>query len=232
MNGETLVGQVTQKARDTFPSLEITPAQYASMRYPKLIPIMRFTCHQYTLDEFGNLFTMETSAMGGIMKLSTLVFTPSSGKAVPFLLIDTMEMKKKHLAYVEYYDCTAHRATLPCAEGQREEFSSLPDYAEKPAWYVSQRTAYSLIKGGEGADPKVLETMVLTCVDRYLAGAKVASADPANLDGLRAFQADMLNLGNPSSETLNKVLGEAGARTMFQTAIMPIEPLQNPQIIQ
>lgn len=232
MSGGTLAAQVVQKAKSAFLALEITPAQYAAMSYPRLIPIMRFTCLQYALDGFGNLFTMDTSAMGGLMKLTTLVFTPSSGKEVPFLLIDTMEMRKKRLAYVEYYDCTARGASLPGMEGQGQEFAALPDYTEKPAWYVSRRTPYSLIKGGQGADPQALEAMVLTCADRYLAGAKAAPADPANLEGLRTFQADMLNLGNPSSETLNKVLGEEGARAMFQNSIMPVPPTENQQIIQ
>ena len=38
--------QVTQKALAAFPAREVTPATYASMKYPKLIPMMRFTCHQ------------------------------------------------------------------------------------------------------------------------------------------------------------------------------------------
>lgn len=223
MNGGTIVSQVIQKALAAFPAVEVTPAQYASMRYPKFLPMMRFTCRQYALEGFGNLFTMETRAMGGMMKLSTMVFTPYSGKSVPFFLVDTMEMKKKRLAYVEYYDCTAKGASLPESEGQRLEFASLPDYAEKPAWYTSRRTPWSLIKGGEGADTAALEAMVLTCVDRYLEGAKRAPSDPANLEGLRDFQRDMLTLGNPSSGTLSKVLGKEGAELAFKTAIMPVE---------
>ena len=211
------------QASGAFPASEVTQAAYAAMRYPRLVPMMRFTTRQYALEGFGNLFTMDTSAMGGLMKLTTLVFTPSSGVKVPFLLIDTMEMRKKRLAYVEYYDCTAKGAALPESEGQRAEFAALPDYAEKPAWYVERRTPYSLIKGGEGADAGALESMVRTCLGRYLRAAGGAEHDPASLEGLRAFQRDMLTLGNPSSAALEKVLGREGAKVMFRTAIMPVE---------
>ena len=224
MSGKTVIEQVIGKATAAFPAREITPPQYAAMKYLKWLPMMRFVCRQYTLKGFGNLFTMETHAMGGLMKLSTMVFTPYSGKSVPFLLVDTMEMKKKRLAYVEYYDCTAKGASMPESERQAAEFAALPDYAEKPAWYVSRRTPYSLIKGGEGADDAALEAMILTCVDRYLNAAKDAPIDPDNLPGLRDFQHDMLVLGNPSSGTLNKVLGKEGAELAFKTAIMPVEP--------
>lgn len=218
----SITSLATELAKATFSAREITPTAYAAMKYPRLIPMMRFTCHQYELEGYGNLFTMDTRAMGGLMQLSTVVFTPWAGAAVPFLLIDTMQMKKKNLAYVEYYDCTASGATLPEAEAQRAEFAQLPDYAEKPAWYVDRRTPYSLIKGGEEADPQALEAMVCTCLERYLSGAAVAPKDPANLEGLKAFQQDMLCLGNPSSATLNKVLGVQGAEEMFRSAIMPV----------
>ena len=58
MNHETVIGQVIQKAGLAFPALEITPSQYASMRYPKILPMMRFSCRQYTLKGFGNLFSI------------------------------------------------------------------------------------------------------------------------------------------------------------------------------
>lgn len=211
------------RAAEAFPASEVTQAAYAAMKYPKFIPMMRFTTRQYALEGFGNLFTMDTTAMGGLMKLTTLVLTPSSGGNVPFLLIDTMEMRKKRLAYVEYYDCTAGGASLPESEGQGAEFAALPDYGEKPAWYVPRRTPYSLIKGGEGADAGALSAMVRTCLERYLRAAGTARRDSASLEGLRAFQRDMLTLGNPSSATLEKVLGKEGAKVMFRTAIMPVE---------
>ncbi len=210
-------------AKSAFSARDITPPAYAAMKYPRLLPVMRFRCRQYELKGYGNLFVMDTRAMGGLMQLSTVVFTPCSGAAVPLLLIDTMQMKKKNLAYVEYYDCTASGACLPEAEGQRAEFADIPDYSEKPAWYVDRRTPYSLIKGGEGADPRALEDMVRTCLERYLRGAAAAPKDPDNLPRLKAFRQDMLRLGNPSSETLNKVLGERGAEEMFLSVIMPVK---------
>ena len=65
--------------------------------------------------------------------------------------------------------------------------------------------------------------MVKTCLGRYLRAAGTARRHSANLEGLRAFQRDMLTLGNPSSGTLNKVLGKEGAEEMFKRAIMPVE---------
>lgn len=213
---------VAELAKQILDVKEITPAQYASMKYPKLLPMMRFTVHQYEIEGFGHMMTMDTKAMGGMMKLSTIVLTPDSGKRLPFFLLDTMEMKKKSLAYVEYYDCTKDGAKLPGADGQLEEFKALPDYAETPSWYVDRRTPYSLIKGGEGAPMEELNQMILTCAKRYFEAVKGAETDAENLIGLKVFQKDMCTLGNPSTNTMTKVLGADGARTFFETVIMPV----------
>ncbi len=218
----TLTAQVTDLLRSRFALTEITPAAHAQMKYPKYLPMMRFTVHQYRAEGFGHFMTMETKAMGGLMRLSTLVFTPGEGANVPFLLIDTMDMKKKRLAYVEYYDCTAEGASLPESENQAAEFAQLPDYAETPAWYVERRTPYSLIKGGAQADPEALARMVLTCAERYARAAAAAPKNAANLAGLRAFQRDMIEKGNPSSGAMSKVLGADGAKEFFKNVIMKI----------
>ena len=65
--------------------------------------------------------------------------------------------------------------------------------------------------------------MVLTCLKRYLDTAKKAPKDLNNLIGLKNFQQEMLDKGNPSGDTLNKVLGKEGARIFFETVIMPVD---------
>ena len=92
--------------QDKFALKEITPEKYRTMGGP----LMRFFLEQYNVEGLGNLCVLKTKAMLGLMQLVTVVVTPSSGKNVPFLLVDTMDMGKKHLCYVEYYDCTADGA--------------------------------------------------------------------------------------------------------------------------
>ncbi len=53
---------------------------------------------------------------------------------------------------------------------------ALADYDETPAWYVSRRTPYSLIKGGRDADEQSLKGMVLTCARRCLTAARTGMA--------------------------------------------------------
>ena len=201
---------------------ETTPEEYASMKYPKLIPMMRFETHCFRIEDFGDLFLMETKAMGGAMKLLTLSFMPNKGKNVPYLLIDTMSMKNKALAYVEYYDCTGKALEFKELNDIKTKYASVPDYAEKEAWYVKERMPASLIKGGEGADEAVLYEMVMESVRAYLSISERESKDPENLKGLESFRQRMLTEGNPSSGTMEKVLGKEGSIRFYKQCIMPL----------
>ncbi|MBR2605605.1 MAG: hypothetical protein IKE11_07985 [Clostridia bacterium] len=201
--------------KERFELREITPGKYRTMGSL----MMRFRLEQYEVDGLGNLCVLRTKAMLGLMKLVTVVVTPSSGKNVPFLLIDTMDMGKKHLCYVEYYDCTAAGADRDLLLAAGAPYADVADYAEKPAWYVSERMAGSLIKTGDRAR---LEQMALDALAAYREQAAAAPVNAENIVGLRAFQRRMVREGNPSTAALTRTLGKEGAEAFFQTVVMPV----------
>ena len=201
--------------KERFELREITPEKYRTMGSP----MMRFLLEQYEVDGLGNLCVLRTKAMLGLMKLVTVVVTPSSGKNVPFLLIDTMDMGKKHLCYVEYYDCTAAGADRDLLLAAGAPYADVEDYAEKPAWYVSERMAGSLIKTGDRAR---LEQMARDALAAYREQVAAAPVKAENIPGLRAFQRRMVREGNPSTAALTRTLSKEGAEAFFQTVVMPV----------
>ena len=201
--------------QEKFPLKKITPEKYRTMGSL----LMRFHLEQYEVEGLGNLCVLKTRAMLGLMNLLTVVVTPGSGKNVPFLLIDTMDMGKKHLCYVEYYDCTADGADRDRLLAASAPYGDVPDYAEKPAWYVKERMEGSLIKTGDKAR---LERMAADAVQAYAQQAAAAPVKPENLAGLKAFQRRMIQEGNPSTAALTRTLGQAGAEEFFRTVIMPV----------
>jgi len=201
--------------RERFRLREITPERYRAMGGL----LMRFQLEQFEVDGLGNLCVLKTKAMLGLMKLVTVVVTPNTGKNVPFLLIDTMDMGKKHLCYVEYYDCTADGADKDRLLAASAPYADVADYAEKPAWYVSERMAGSLIKTG---DRHRLDQMATDALTAYREQAVAAPVKPENMAGLHAFQQRMVREGNPSTAALTKTLGKEGAETFFKTVVMPV----------
>jgi hypothetical protein len=194
---------------------------------------MRFEAKRYEAPGFGNVFTMNTRAVGGLMRLMTAVFTPNLGGNVPLLLVDVMAFGKKRAVFAEYYDCTASGAPAEKLRGVWKQYCGLPDYPEKPAWYVGERAPYSLIKGG--GDEAALAAMLSETVRAYAAecsGPAAAQRSEANRAGLGAFLGRMAKEGNPSSAAMEKALGKEGAERFFRTAVMPAEYQSIPDQIQ
>ena len=112
--------------------------QYSLMKYPKFLPLMVFNVDRYRVRGFGHVMIMHTSTKMG-MELLTLSLMPGEGMTLPYLLIDAMSMKKKRCVFVEYYGCGYEPLSEIGLREVYEKYRSLPEYPEKPNWYIRER---------------------------------------------------------------------------------------------
>lgn len=206
---------------DIFSLNKIDIKEYSFLKYPSFIPLLKMNINLYSVNDFGYIMIMKTR-MSKLMSLVTISFTPNEGKNVPFLLIDTMSMGKKRLAYVEFYN-TSTRDDFPLLSSLSEKYVNIVDHKEKDAWYVNERMSCSLIKEGSSKNEYDLKMMIIDALNRYKEVIDNASIDIESITNLKKFQEKMITLGNPSSSTLNKILGKEEAINFFKNIIMPIK---------
>lgn len=199
---------------------------WTDMSFPNLIKLMRFRVDRYSLEGFGKLMTMHTTTKMG-MELLTMSFMPSSGLTVPYLLIDAMSTKNKRCVFVEYYGCGNDSLENNALEELYETYRLLPDYSEKPNWYVGERESYSLIKTGKESQ---LVSMAEDSVKAYLSMIPNAHEDENYKKQLAAFRQRMIDEGNPSSSTMHLLLGKIGAERFMKSVVMPIDGETLPEI--
>ena len=192
---------------------------YTNMKYPKLLPLMRFRVDRYQVSGFGYVMLMHTTTKMG-MELITMSFMPSECITLPYLLVDAMSMKKKRCVFVEYYGCGMEELADDALKDVYDDYRDLPDYDEKDNWYIKERLPYSLIKTGESDQ---LINMASDSIKAYLGSVSAAKFIPEYKDKLKAFRERMIVDGNPSSKTLNMLLKEDGARTFMENVIMPLK---------
>lgn len=192
--------------------------EYTNMKYPSLLPLMRFRVDQYNISGYGHVMMMHTTTKMG-MELLTMSFMPSESVNLPYLLIDAMSMKKKRCVFVEYYGCGEEDLIDHSLKEVYDKWGFLPDYIEKDNWYIKERRPYSLIKSGEENE---LTDMALDSVRAYLGSISEAKIVSEYEDKLRNFRERMIVEGNPSSKTLNMLLKRDGARVFMERVIMPI----------
>lgn len=200
-------------------AIPVPKDEYSSFSYPKIIKLMDFEVQRYRIPDFGQIMTMLTTTPFG-MQLLTCSFMPFEGVSVPYLLIDIMNMKKKQAVFIEYYDCTANKPEQPILQYVYDKHHRLDDYPEKPAWYVSERTPYSLIKTTAPGTGE-MRRLAADSVKAYRKAVLAANKDAGNIPGLIYFRNRMLIEGNPSSAVLKRVFGEQGAERFFINCVMP-----------
>ncbi|MBQ8994712.1 MAG: hypothetical protein IJ091_02745 [Oscillospiraceae bacterium] len=193
--------------------------QYSHMRYLKWLPIMRFDVERYDLEGYGTVMSMHTTTKMG-MELLTLSFMPGEGLAVPYLLMDSMSMKSKKCVFVEYYGCGNDHLEEKKLREVWEQYRELPDYAEKPGWYIAEREPYSLIKSGT---EEQLCDMAADSLKAYLLAVESATRDPEYPPQLKKFRERMIRDGNPSSKTLKMLLKKEGADRFMREVVMPLK---------
>ena len=217
-----MIEELKKKALDLILSSNAVPVpedEYTFMKYPKILPLMRFRTDRYKITGFGHVMMKHTTTKMG-MELITMSFMPSECIDLPDLLLDAMSMKKKRCVFVEYYGCGMESLTDNALQKVHDDYSSLPEYEEKENWYINERMAYSLIKTGEKED---LISMAEDSISAYLGSVSDAKVIPGYEDKLKEFRERMIVEGNPSSKTLNMLLKEDGARTFMETVIMPLK---------
>lgn len=192
--------------------------KYSHMKYLKFLPLMNFYVDRYELEGYGHVMSMHTTTKMG-MELLTLSFMPGSGRNLPYLLMDSMTMKSKRCVFVEYYGCGNTELNDTALKEVFEKYKSLPDYDEKPGWYISEREPYSLIKSGTEDE---LSEMAAASLEAYLSSVESAVIDPDYTKKLEAFRTRMIEDGNPSSKTLEMLLKKDGAVTFMKDVVMPL----------
>ena len=192
-------------------------ASYSSLKYPKLFPLMRFKIDEYTIEDQCHVMIMHTTSKVG-MELLTLSFSPVSGNAVPYFLLDAMSVKEKRCVFAEFYGCGHEGLSESALNSAADIHRTLPEYAEKPAWYISERETCSLIKSGSAEE---LVTMAADMVSAYLKDLNASSPDETYKKELAAFRERLITEGNPSSATL-KLLFKKNADEFMRNVIFPI----------
>ena len=97
------------------------------------------------------------------------------------------------------------------------------DYNEKPAWYVSERTEFSLIKQFPTDEDSAFTNMIYDTVLGYIGEIRNAKVNVNNLAGLRKLRHRMITEGNPATGILKGAFGKEGAVTFYRKCVMPID---------
>ena len=183
----------------------------------------------YEAQGLGNVSLLRGRAMGGLMKMDTLVINATE-RDMPLFSYDYISAMGNHTMLVEYYDTLLERAAFDSSSLERikESISALPDHDLGEHWYDYMKLSASFAKKTKKKELPQLESAFDTALGAYLA---VASAKPL-LSGEQAAQKrekaaeyveGLFKNGGPSTDAFVKAIGETKARDLFSRIVFGTE---------
>ena len=183
---------------------------------------MEFRIRSYDVEGVGHLCTMRMMALGGLMKMETIVIAPT-GKDAPLFNADWVWAFGKETQMAELYDTQL----APWPEENQEEFmrikmrdADLPnaETEEQEHWYDSLLYPCSAHKSGRLITGR-LNAMAQAYIGIYCAQLPdAADCDPDQKSAkVRDFAQKLISNGGPAVNMLTKLFGAATAKRVIMT---------------
>ena len=179
----------------------------------------KFLIHSYEAVGLGRFSSVSMTAMLGLMKMETVVFTPLT-KKMPLLSFDRINAMGSDILLLELYDTGAGKPDLSALDAVKATAKDLPDHDLGTHWYDPMKLSPSLAKKGK----KCADAYRSIC-DRFFAAyfAAMDGAEPCTPEeaqkGVAAYVDGLFTNGGPSTDQFKKMLGEKAARELFDSYI-------------
>lgn len=218
-----VIEKVINKLKESYQLKEIDIGEYASI---KKFP-MKFKIKSFKVGEVGYVSILNMSAMFGMMKMETVVFSPLTVDA-PLFSFDLIEAMGNDTIIVDIYDLAVNKGKpYPSLVALKEKYKELPQYDLKPCWYDSLRVDGVLAKKGKKIRPQ-LENATDDYIDEFmniLKTAELCEVAPKRAV-IKEYVDGLFDNGAPTTEQFNKILGEEKARDMYGKYIFFSTPLE------
>jgi len=218
-----VIEKVINKLKESYQLDEIDIGEYASI---KKFP-MKFKIKSFKVGEVGYVSILNMSAMFGLMKMETVVFSPLTVDA-PLFSFDFIQAMGNETLLVEIYDLTVNKGKpYPNLVALKDKYNDLPQYELKPCWYDHLRVNGTLSKRGKKLRDK-FENAADEYLNEFMNIIKTSDVveEPLKRAEIKSYVDGLFDKGSPTTKQFNKILGEEKARDMYGKYIFFSIPLE------
>ena len=185
---------------------------------------MTFHIRSFTAPGLGHVSEMTASGFFGLMKMDTLIITPTDVDMPIFSYDRVLAMGNDTLIF-ELYDTLLDRTDLSALDMVKKSAAHLPDHDLGSHWYDSIKLPQSLSKKGKKKDSAAFDQAASDYFDAYLRAAQSAVACAAEPKRQKAsiYVEGLLSNGGPSTDVFKKGIGEEKTTKLFRTTLFATE---------
>lgn len=203
-----------------FPLAEQDCGEYKKMK----VSGMGFTIRRFRAEGLGSVSVMVASGFFGLMKMDTLIITPTE-KDMPLFSYDRVHAMGNDTLIFELYDTLLNSADLSALEEVKKQAAYLPDHDLGEHWYDSIKLSQSLSKKGKKAHTPGFDTTAIHYLTKYLETAQTAAACQAvpKREKASVYVEGLLKNGGPSTDVFKKGIGDEKTATLFRKVLFATE---------
>ena len=182
---------------------------------------MKFTIRAFEAKGLGHVSLMEAKGFFGLMKMDTLIVTPSVID-LPLYSYDRIIAMGNDTLIAEYYDTLESELSLQPLLEVKEKYADLPERDPGMHWYDSIRFEESVSKKGKKISGR-MNDLARDGLTAYLSLPAEKTKDlAAKREKTKVYVEGLLKNGGPSTDVFKKELGEEKTGTLFRTVLFKI----------
>lgn len=204
-----------------FPLTELPCGEYQKMK----VSGMTFRIRRFHAEGLGPVSVMVASGFFGLMKMDTLIITPTE-KDMPLFSYDRVHAMGNDTLIFELYDTLLGEVDLSAPEQVKKEAAYLPDHDLGEHWYDSIKLPVSLSKKGKKKDTPGFDATVIHYLAKFLETAASAPACEAGPKREKAgvYVEGLLKNGGPSTDVFKKGIGNEKTGDLFRRILFATQP--------
>lgn len=181
---------------------------------------MTFDIAAYKVEGLGHVSSMVASGFFGLMKMDTLIITPTAVDMPLFSYDRVLAMGNDTLIF-ELYDTFLEKADLTALEKVKEDATALPEHDLGEHWYDPIKLAVSLSKKGKKHHTPAFDVTAAAYLDAYLEACKTAApCEPsAKREKASVYVEGLLQNGGPSTDVFKKGIGDEKTAQLFRKTL-------------
>lgn len=187
---------------------------------------MNFQIWAFEAEGLGNVSAMTASGFFGLMKMDTLIITPTQVD-MPLFSYDRVHAMGNDTLIFELYDTLLGQPDLSALETVKKAAAFLPDHDLGEHWYDSIKLAVSLSKKGKKQQTPDFDQTVRDYLQAYLdaCGTAPACADAdAKREKASVYVEGLLEHGGPSTDVFKKAIGNEKTGELFRKYLFATKP--------
>ncbi len=181
---------------------------------------MNFQIWAFEAEGLGHVSAMTASGFLGLMKMDTLIITPTE-KDVPLFSYDRVNAMGNDTLIFELYDTLLGETDLSALDAVKEKYRHLPAHDLGKHWYDSIKLPQSLSNKGKKTHSAAFNACTMEYLEAYLNATEAAPACEAapKLEKASVYVEGLLTNGGPSTDVFKKGIGDEKTGKLFRNVL-------------